>query len=163
MLFSRRQFLLATLGISFYRFGRKPGKIITVLGEIPAGVLGKTLVHEHILVDFIGADKISYDRWNRDQVEQKVLPYLLEAKQAGIKSIFDCTPAFLGRDVILLKRLSEKTGLHMITNTGYYGAVNNKSHFAGLHSFTYRNHYLVDNYIPTCYSPADNFSLPRSA
>jgi phosphotriesterase-related protein len=126
MLFSRRQFLLATLGISFYRFRRKPGKIITVLGEIPADALGKTLVHEHMLVDFIGADKISYDRWNRDQVEQKVLPYLLEAKQAGIKSIFDCTPAFLGRDVILLKRLSEKTGLHMITNTGYYGAVNNK-------------------------------------
>jgi phosphotriesterase-related protein len=126
MLFSRRQFLLATLGISFYHFGRNPGKIITVLGEVPADALGKTLVHEHILVDFIGADKISYDRWNRDQVEQKVLPYLLEAKQAGIKSIFDCTPAFLGRDVILLKRLSEKTGLHMITNTGYYGAVNNK-------------------------------------
>lgn len=126
MLFSRRQFLFATLGISFYRFGRKPGNIITVLGEIPADALGKTLVHEHMLVDFIGADKISYDRWNRDQVEQKVLPYLLEAKQAGIKSIFDCTPAFLGRDIILLKRLSEKTGLHMITNTGYYGAVNNK-------------------------------------
>ena len=126
MLFSRRQFLLATLGISFYRFRRKPGTIITVLGEIPADALGKTLVHEHMLVDFIGADKISYDRWNRDQVEQKVLPYLFEAKQAGIKSIFDCTPAFLGRDVILLKRLSEKTGLHMITNTGYYGAVNNK-------------------------------------
>ncbi|MGF7037865.1 phosphotriesterase-related protein [Mucilaginibacter lappiensis] len=126
MLFSRRQFLLATLGISFYRFRRKPGTIITVLGEIPADALGKTLVHEHMLVDFIGADKISYDRWNRDQVEHKVLPYLLEAKQAGVKSIFDCTPAFLGRDVILLKRLSEKTGLHMITNTGYYGAVNNK-------------------------------------
>ena len=126
MLFSRRQFLLATLGISFYRFRRKPGKIITVLGEIPADALGKTLVHEHVLVDFIGANKISYDRWNLDQVEQKVLPYLLEAKQAGIKSIFDCTPAFLGRDVRLLKRLSEKTGLHMITNTGYYGAVNNK-------------------------------------
>ena len=126
MALSRRQFLLAGLGIGSYSFQRKPGKIITVLGEISIDALGKTLVHEHILVDFIGADKISYDRWNRDQVEKKVLPYLMEAKLAGVKSLFDCTPAFLGRDVILLKRLSEKTGLHIITNTGYYGAVNNK-------------------------------------
>ena len=126
MALSRRQFLLAGLGIGSYSFQRKPGKIITVLGEISTGELGLTLVHEHILVDFIGADKISYDRWDRDQVEKKVLPYLIEAKQAGVKSLFDCTPAFLGRDVILLKRLSEKTGLHIITNTGYYGAINNK-------------------------------------
>jgi phosphotriesterase-related protein len=97
-----------------------------VLGRIPVHALGKTLIHEHILVDFIGADKISYDRWDREQVEKKVLPYLLEAKQAGVKSLFDCTPAFLGRDVVLLKRLSKKTGLHIITNTGYYGALNNK-------------------------------------
>ena len=126
MALSRRQFLLAGLGIGSYSFQRKPGKIITVLGEISAGELGQTLIHEHILVDFIGADKISYDRWDRGQVEQKVLPYLTEAKQAGVNSLFDCTPAFLGRDVLLLKRLSEKTGLHIITNTGYYGAINNK-------------------------------------
>jgi len=124
MIFSRRQFFIATLGAYFFQ--TRPGKIITVLGRIPAEALGKTLIHEHILVDFIGADKISYNRWNRDRVEEKVLPYLLEAKQAGVKSVFDCTPAFLGRDVILLKRLSEKAGLNIITNTGYYGAVNNK-------------------------------------
>ncbi|HTI89605.1 MAG TPA: hypothetical protein VL727_03400 [Puia sp.] len=126
MALSRRQFLLAGLGIGSFGFQRKPGKIITVLGEISVDELGQTLVHEHILVDFIGADRISYDRWDRDQVEKKVLPFLFEAKQAGVKSLFDCTPAFLGRDVILLKRLSEKTGLHIVTNTGYYGAVNNK-------------------------------------
>jgi phosphotriesterase-related protein len=126
MLFSRRQFILGTLGAGLYRFQRKSGKIMTVLGEIPASELGKTLIHEHILVDFIGADQISYNRWNRDQVEQKVLPYLLEAQQAGVKSMFDCTPAFLGRDVLLLRKLSQKTGLQIITNTGYYGAVNNK-------------------------------------
>jgi phosphotriesterase-related protein len=126
MFLSRRQFLLATLGAASYSFRQAPGKIITVLGDISADALGKTLIHEHILVDFIGADKISNDRWNREDVIQKVLPYLLEAKQAGVKTFFDCTPAFLGRDVTLLKALAEKTGLHIITNTGYYGAVNNK-------------------------------------
>jgi phosphotriesterase-related protein len=123
MALSRRQFLLAGLGIGSYSFQRKPGKIITVLGEIPIDALGQTLVHEHILVDFIGADKISYDRWNRDQVEKKVLPYLIEAKLAGVRSLFDCTPAFLGRDVILLKRLSEETG-----SGGSYNTSGNRSY-----------------------------------
>lgn len=132
---SRRQFLLSAFGAGIFAanaYGRKdaaiqkPGNLITVLGEIPTNTMGKTLIHEHILVDFIGADKISYDRWDRDEVIKKVLPYLQEVKKTGVKTFFDCTPAFLGRDPILLKSLAEKTGLHIITNTGYYGAVNNK-------------------------------------
>jgi phosphotriesterase-related protein len=51
---------------------------------------------------------------------------LLEAKALGFKSIVECTPAYLGRDPRLLKSLSEKTGLHQITNTGYYRARENK-------------------------------------
>lgn len=93
---------------------------------MPAASMGTTLVHEHFLVDFIGADKISYSRWNRDEVVKKVLPYLMEVKNQGVKTILDCTPAFLGRDVILQKKLADKSGLHILTNTGYYGAVDNK-------------------------------------
>jgi len=43
-----------------------------------------------------------------------------------VKTILDCTPNFLGRDVALLKMLSEKSGLNILTNTGYYGAVEYK-------------------------------------
>lgn len=109
-------------------------KIITVTGEIPAHQLGKTLHHEHILVDFIGADSISYARWNRDSVVAKVLPYLLEIKNMGYKSLVDATPAYLGRDPLLLKTLSEKSGIQLITNTGYYTAVNAK--YIPKHGFT---------------------------
>lgn len=132
---SRRQFLLATFGaglVAIDAYGRQfpamqvSGKLMTVSGEIPAAQMGKTLIHEHVLVDFIGAGKISYDRWNREEVMKKVLPFLQEAKQAGVKTFFDCTPAFLGRDPLLLKTLAKKSGLHIITNTGYYGAVDNK-------------------------------------
>jgi phosphotriesterase-related protein len=38
----------------------------------------------------------------------------------------ECTPAFLGRDAKLLKRLATASGLHIITNTGFYGAANDK-------------------------------------
>jgi len=101
--------------------------IMTVNGPIDPEDLGISLVHEHFLVDFIGADSASFDRWNRDTVVQIVQPFLLEAKRYGVSSVFECTPAYLGRDPELLKRLSERSGLNIITNTGYYGAINNKA------------------------------------
>lgn len=126
LLLSRRDFIKAGAGLLFLPQMDKVQKVMTVNGEIPATAMGKTLIHEHFLVDFIGADKINTERWDRETVVKKVLPYLLEVKKFGVKTIFDCTPAFLGRDVILLQTLAEKSGLHILTNTGYYGAVNNK-------------------------------------
>lgn len=100
--------------------------INTVTGSIPIDSLGITLVHEHMLVDFIGADSVSPDRYNQEEVIAKVLPYLLEVKRYGVKTIFDCTPSYLAKDPVLLKALSEKSGIRIITNTGFYGAVGGK-------------------------------------
>ena len=100
--------------------------INTVNGPIAATELGRSLSHEHVLVDFIGAEKTGYDRWDRDEVVEVVLPHLMELKQAGYQSLFECTPAYIGRDPRLLQRLSARSGLHLITNTGYYGARDNK-------------------------------------
>jgi phosphotriesterase-related protein len=88
--------------------------------------MGKTLHHEHILVDFIGADSTGYYRWNKDSVVEKVLPYLFEIKKLGYKTLVECTPAYLGRDPELLKMLSEKSGIQILTNTGFYSAVGGK-------------------------------------
>ncbi len=107
--------------------------IITVEGEIPVGALGKTLHHEHLLVDFIGADSTGYHRWDKDSVVEKVLPYLLEIKEMGYKTLVECTPAYLGRDPELLKILAEKSGMQLLTNTGYYSAVDAK--FLPPHAF----------------------------
>ncbi len=104
----------------------KEGKVITVNGEIRSGAMGKTLHHEHLLVDFIGADSTGYHRWNKDSVADKVLPYLAELKDLGYHTLVECTPAYLGRDPELLKLLSQKSGLQLITNTGYYSAVDLK-------------------------------------
>jgi phosphotriesterase-related protein len=123
---TRRAFLLTSLGGLMVGAPNRRATIMTIKGPIQAGQLGKALIHEHFLVDFIGADKISFDRWKPAEVAQTVLPYLREAKQAGVKSIFDCTPNFLGRDVRLLQLLANQSGLQIITNTGYYGARDNK-------------------------------------
>ncbi|MDP4223080.1 MAG: phosphotriesterase [Bacteroidota bacterium] len=100
--------------------------VMTVNGQESPGKMGTTLEHEHILVDFIGADSTGYFRWNRDSVIKNVLPLVIEAKNRGVKTIVDCTPAWLGRDPLLLRSISRQAGINFITNTGYYGANKNK-------------------------------------
>jgi phosphotriesterase-related protein len=100
--------------------------ILTVGGPVPVQETGQWLSHEHVLVDWIGADSTGYHRWDRDSVLSRVLPFFREIEQLGVKCFVDCTPAYLGRDPYLLKTLSGITGIHIITNTGYYGAVDNR-------------------------------------
>lgn len=100
--------------------------IMTVNGPVPAESTGIMLPHEHLLVDFIGADSTGKHRWQTDSVAKVVKPYLLEYKSLQGALFADCTPAWLGRDPLLLRKLSDETAVQIITNTGFYGAVNNK-------------------------------------
>ena len=104
----------------------EPGIIFTVNGPVPVDKMWITLIHEHILVDFIGADSINSKRWDRLKVIEKTLPLLKKIKDLGCQTFIDCTPAILGRDPLLLKALSDSSCLNIITSTGYYGANNNK-------------------------------------
>jgi phosphotriesterase-related protein len=107
--------------------------IETVLGPVAARELGLTLVHEHVLVDFIGAAEVSRSRYLTDDVVRAVLPRLKEAKAGGVQTLVECTPSFLGRDPLLLRRLSEESGVRLVTNTGYYGAADDK--FVPAHAY----------------------------
>lgn len=122
--------LLATTALR----SQHTGQVMTVNGPIPAAALGLTLIHEHVLVDFIGADKIHPGRWQHEQVIPVAQPFLQQWKDLGGQALVECTPAYLGRDPLLLKQLADATGLHLITNTGYYGASNNK--YLPAHAFT---------------------------
>jgi phosphotriesterase-related protein len=123
----------------------KKNQVMTVTGIIPAPAMHNTLPHEHILVDFLGAEEINPPRWDREEVIQQILPFLEEAKVAGCHSFVDCTPNYLGRDVALLKHLSEKSGLIILTNTGYYGGSDNK--FLPAHAFTETPDQLAERWI----------------
>lgn len=125
----RRDFLKATAVLSALSAARRllanrrgSRRVVTVTGSISAEELGTTLPHEHVMVDFIGAEQVSRDRYGRDQVFDTVLPHLEQVKRAGCRTLIECTPAYLGRDSVLLQRLSEASGLQILTNTGYYGA-----------------------------------------
>lgn len=84
------------------------------------------LAHEHILVDFIGADNIQPNSWNHDSILDEVIPSLEELKEFNVNYFVDATPNYLGRDVLLLEKIAHKTGIRIVTNTGLYGARNNK-------------------------------------
>jgi len=105
---------------------KKDGIIMTVNGPVSSKEMGVSLIHEHILVDFIGADSITDQRWDKSKVVDRSLPFLKQIKDLGCQTFIECTPAYLGRDPLLLKFLSYSSGLNILTNTGYYGAGNNK-------------------------------------
>jgi predicted metal-dependent phosphotriesterase family hydrolase len=129
---TRRQFVGTmaagvALGVGAARAGAAPARgVQTVTGLASPETLGPTLIHEHVLVDFIGADKVSRDRYDRDAAFAKALPFLEQARADGLHTLVECTPAWLGRDVVLLRRLSEASGIAIVTNTGYYGAADDK-------------------------------------
>jgi phosphotriesterase-related protein len=128
--------ILPVLAFLIGACGGADDMVMTVTGPLDPALLGTTLPHEHFLVDFIGADSTGYHRWNKDTVIAKVLPFLEEAKASGVNTIIECTPAFLGRDPMLLKRLSQQSGINILTNTGFYGAFQNKALPEEAHTMT---------------------------
>jgi len=100
----------------------EPMKLMTVTGEVRASDLGVMLPHEHVMVDFVGADKTGPHRWDAEEVFRTMLPRLKAAREAGVTCMAECTPMFLARDVNLLKRLSLASGVRLLTNTGLYKA-----------------------------------------
>ncbi len=96
--------------------------IQTVLGPVGDQQLGLTLPHEHVLVGFIPDGKLSEKDYDRDEARQTMLPYLKALKAQGCNALAECTPEFLGRDPELLAGLSRLSGLHILTNTGFYQA-----------------------------------------
>ncbi|MGD1891737.1 MAG: phosphotriesterase [Cyclobacteriaceae bacterium] len=131
MTVSRRTFLkqtsaagLAGLVLPYSSHDTDNAQVQTVTGPIAPEQMGLTFSHEHVLVDFIGANQVSPDRYNADAAFEKALPYLEKLKQLGTQSFVECTPNYLGRDVRLLERLAEASGLQILTNTGLYGARN---------------------------------------
>lgn len=84
------------------------------------------LVHEHILVDFIGADAITRDRYNLREAFLAARPKLEELKALGCIRMLECTPNYIGRDPRLLRMLEDAVGIELWTNTGLYAAANHK-------------------------------------
>jgi len=103
-------------------------RTMTVRGWIDSSDMGQTLPHEHALANFQPYAEwvqrpITYDR---DEVVDVVLPRLRRLRDLGCRTFVDATATHLGRDPVLLRRLSEESGLHVLTVTGNYAAFENR-------------------------------------
>ncbi|WP_422083725.1 hypothetical protein [Ulvibacterium sp.] len=117
--------LLTTTACREAKLNEAKKTIPTVNGPIPIEQLGFALTHEHIMSNF-GKDKGETSQYNEEALFKQVVPYLRKLKSLGVNSIFDCTTAYFGRRVDLLQRISDSTGIQLITNTGFYGAANDR-------------------------------------
>ena len=127
-LLNRREFLLAASAAAAWTGCSAPrplpqlGQVMTVRGPIQPAEMGVTLPHEHVMVDFAPAGEVGRHRYDLLEVVETALPYLMEIKDLGVDTLVDVTPAYLGRDPRVLQALSERSGLHLVASTGYYGA-----------------------------------------
>jgi phosphotriesterase-related protein len=102
-----------------------PLRVQTVLGPIAADAAGLTLPHEHLFSRF-GLEPKERHEYEADRLRANLVPYIRYLQALGCRTVADCTTAYFGRDVRLLKELSAATGVHVLTNTGYYGAADDR-------------------------------------
>jgi phosphotriesterase-related protein len=129
---NRRQFLRSALvssaALAVPAWARQGGaaesgrRVMTVNGFVDASELGVTLTHEHLFADVRPyaeqvANPLPIDL---DEVVETVLPHLERIRALGCRTLVDCTATHLGRHPLLVKRLSDASGLHMLTVTGNY-------------------------------------------
>jgi phosphotriesterase-related protein len=100
----------------------------TTAGPVDAGQLGKTLIHEH----FRGRDEAVAHQWPHMYDEDEEWSLSIEqadaVKEHGVKTIVEPTAMLLGRDIRLLQRIAEETGLNIVPCTGIY-TYNHLPHF----------------------------------
>jgi phosphotriesterase-related protein len=96
--------------------------IPTVLGQIEPEEMGITLPHEHIACFSHDMRQAFGDRWiDMDAVIAEAVRLLAKARdECGIATIIDGTPNNLGRDIQMLRAVSELSGVEIIASSGMY-------------------------------------------
>lgn len=95
-------------------------KIRTVTGDIDASAVKKAMVHEHLAID------LTRVRGDNTSVlgDEETLPALQEEiqqlKEYGFNTIVELTNIGMGRNPLVLRRISEATGFFIVASTGFY-------------------------------------------
>ncbi|MGY3473572.1 phosphotriesterase family protein [Bradyrhizobium ottawaense] len=93
----------------------------TVTGPIPVESLGRTLIHEHLFIAFPGAWFDPLAKFCREGLIEEAVRRLVQLRiEHNVRTFVDPCPIELGRDVTLMKEVSEKSGMQVICTTGFY-------------------------------------------
>jgi phosphotriesterase-related protein len=93
----------------------------TVTGPVSSADLGRTLIHEHVLIGFPGwFMDARQPAFKRDEAMERVVDAFQELHGHGVKTVIDPCPMDLGRDVEFCAEVSRKSGINLICATGAY-------------------------------------------
>jgi phosphotriesterase-related protein len=93
------------------------GTIHTVQGPVEPAALGRTLPHEHVFCDFYRITGNLNQLLNDEELAVEELRMLV---RAGGTALVEVTTPDFGRDPERLRRVAERTGLHIVMGTGWY-------------------------------------------
>ena len=100
---------------------RRPGVVETVRGPIDADRLGFTLPHEHLCVASAGFLQTWPEYFGgRASLVARVTAKLKTARDEGVNSVVDVTPADVGRDIRFIEEVSRRSGMQVIACTGHW-------------------------------------------
>jgi phosphotriesterase-related protein len=92
-----------------------------VTGPINPDDLGKTLMHEHLMIGYPGSEADTVNPGpGRDECVARCVDRIEEMKGLGFASMLDPCPSDLGRDVELMAKVAQITGFQIICATGLY-------------------------------------------
>lgn len=96
-------------------------RVQTVTGTAEARELGRTLIHEHVLVGFPGWDlDAKAPPFKRAEVMARAVDQMQVLADLGLGTFVDPCPMDLGRDVEFLAELSQRSGMRIVCTTGGY-------------------------------------------
>jgi phosphotriesterase-related protein len=83
--------------------------------------LGWTLTHEHLFVLAPELDRdYPHPEWDAERAVETAVGGLAELYRLGVRTVVDLTVPGLGRDVALVRRVAERTPVHLVAATGWY-------------------------------------------
>lgn len=96
--------------------------IKTVLGNISDKEVLCALSHEHICCYSEYLDMMSAEKYlDKKELVKVAIAKLKELRQNyGLNLFLDCTTVNIGRDVGMMRKISKKSGVHIVCSTGFY-------------------------------------------
>ena len=78
------------------------------------------MAHEHVLLTSAGINRTFPELAERERTRDKAVVQLTAASGGGLGAIIDVTPMDLGRDIGLLREVSEASGIRIVASTGVW-------------------------------------------
>jgi phosphotriesterase-related protein len=93
---------------------------MTVTGPVDAANLGRALVHEHIVISYMGEELDPNYSWKPEDTIPRAVDKMAELLDMGFRTFVDPCPIELGRNPELYAEIAQRSGMNIVCTTGFY-------------------------------------------